>query len=87
VELWVADSGPGVAVEDRAHIFERFGRASTSRRRSDGAGLGLAIVSAVVAAHGGRVALDPGPGHGARFTVTLPVEGPRTTDDARRGSP
>ena len=74
--LWVADAGAGVAAADRERIFTRFGRAAASRRRSEGAGLGLAIVSTVAAAHGGSVALESEPGHGARFTLTVPVEGP-----------
>jgi signal transduction histidine kinase len=72
--LWVADSGPGVAPADRDRIFERFARAGGSRRRSDGAGLGLAIVRAIAEAHGGRVELDSRPGHGAQFTLVIPTD-------------
>jgi signal transduction histidine kinase len=72
IRLWVRDSGPGVAPEDQGRIFERFARASASRRRSEGAGLGLAIVRAIAAAHGGRVALSSRPGAGATFTLVLP---------------
>ena len=71
--LWVRDSGPGVSPEDADHIFERFARASTSRRRSEGAGLGLAIVRAIAEAHGGRVELASRPGEGATFTVVVPL--------------
>jgi len=71
--LWVRDSGPGVLPEDAEHIFERFARAATSRRRSEGAGLGLAIVRAIAEAHGGRAELDSRPGEGATFTVVVPV--------------
>lgn len=52
--LWVRDRGPGVRPEDRERIFQRFARADVSRRRSEGAVLGLAIVSLIAAAHGGR---------------------------------
>ena len=45
-------------------------------RASGGAGLGLSIVSAIVAAHEGEVGVDSRPGEGARFTITLPVDGP-----------
>jgi signal transduction histidine kinase len=72
--LWVRDSGPGVAAEDQERIFDRFARASASRRRSEGAGLGLAIVRAIAEAHGGRVALSSRPGDGAMFTVVIPLE-------------
>jgi two-component system, OmpR family, sensor kinase len=74
--IWVRDSGPGVAPDDQARIFERFARASASRRRSEGAGLGLAIVRAIAEAHGGRVALSSRPGAGATFTIIVPLEGP-----------
>jgi len=66
--IWVADSGPGIAAADQERVFERF--AST---RSDGAGLGLAIVRTIAHAHGGRVELESAPGAGARFTVILPA--------------
>jgi signal transduction histidine kinase len=72
VRLWVRDTGPGVAPQDRERIFERFARASNAARRSDGAGLGLAIVRAIAEAHGGRVELDSTPGEGATFTVVVP---------------
>jgi two-component system, OmpR family, sensor kinase len=73
-ELAIADSGPGLDDEQLAHVFERFYRADPSRARaSGGAGLGLAIVAAVVAAHGGGVRADSTPGHGTTFTVTLPL--------------
>jgi two-component system, OmpR family, sensor kinase len=72
LRFWVADSGPGVAEVDRARIFERFARGSAAGPRSEGAGLGLAIVRAIAVAHGGRVLLDSVPGRGATFTVALP---------------
>jgi signal transduction histidine kinase len=77
--LWVRDSGPGVAADDRQRIFERFARASASRRRSEGAGLGLAIVRAIAEAHGGRVALSSRVGAGATFTIVVPLDGGGTT--------
>jgi two-component system, OmpR family, sensor kinase len=73
VRFWVADTGPGIAPEEQAVIFERFARGGDRRRRSEGAGLGLAIVRAVAEAHGGRVELDSRPGAGARFTISIPV--------------
>jgi two-component system OmpR family sensor kinase len=70
----VADQGPGMTPEAAAHVFERFYRADSSRnRRNGGAGLGLAIVAAVVGAHGGRVTALSAPGQGARFVVHLPM--------------
>jgi two-component system, OmpR family, sensor kinase len=70
--IWVADGGPGVASHDHERIFERFARGADSGRRSDGAGLGLAIARAIAEAHGGHVELDSQPGDGATFTVVVP---------------
>ena len=77
-ELAVADDGPGLAADVAAKVFEPFYRADRSRaRETGGAGLGLAIVAAIVEAHGGTVRLDTAPGTGATFTVTLPLVGVR----------
>lgn len=73
LRFWVADSGPGVSDADRARIFERFGRGSAGGKRSDGAGLGLAIVRAIAHAHGGDVLLDSVLGRGASFTIMIPA--------------
>jgi two-component system OmpR family sensor kinase len=73
----VADDGPGLAPEDAARVFERFYRADPSRARDrGGTGLGLAVVAALVEAHGGRVELDTTPGEGATFRVILPITAP-----------
>ena len=72
--LEVADDGPGMTADQAARAFERFYRADPSRsRRHGGAGLGLAIVAAIVAAHGGEVAARSDPGRGATFTARLPL--------------
>jgi two-component system OmpR family sensor kinase len=72
--LTVADAGPGMGDEQLAHVFERFYRADPSRARaSGGAGLGLAIVAAVVEAHGGEVDAESAPGEGTSFRVRLPL--------------
>jgi two-component system OmpR family sensor kinase len=74
-ELVVRDHGPGVPQDLADRIFERFVRADASRTRDDGgAGLGLAIVAAIAAGHGGTVAVGtPADGAGgAEFTVRLP---------------
>jgi two-component system OmpR family sensor kinase len=70
----VADSGPGMTEEQAAHVFERFYRTDGSRTRaSGGVGLGLSIVSAVTAAHGGSVSATSKPGEGASFRIELPL--------------
>ena len=72
VEIRVRDEGVGIADEDQAHIFERFYRARESGEVS-GAGLGLALVQRIVAAHGGTVAVKSRVGEGSTFTVRLPA--------------
>jgi two-component system OmpR family sensor kinase len=74
VRIVVADDGPGITPDDQRRIFERFYRTDRSRsRESGGSGLGLSIVAAVVAAHGGTVRVDSAPGEGASFTVDVPA--------------
>lgn len=79
VEITVADNGEGIAAEHLERIFERFYRVDPARARaSGGTGIGLAIVRAIVEAHGGTVeASSEGPGRGATFTVRLPIIGSR----------
>jgi two-component system, OmpR family, sensor kinase len=77
--LWVRDTGPGIPRADQERIFERFARASASRRRSGGAGLGLSIVRAIAEAHGGRVELSSPPGAGSTFTLVIPLQRPEAT--------
>jgi len=75
VRLVVGDHGPGLPVQDGDELFERFWRAQPARGRGpEGAGLGLAIVHAIVTSHGGTVAAETRPGGGAAFTVELPSE-------------
>ncbi|MGB8651951.1 MAG: HAMP domain-containing sensor histidine kinase [Mycobacteriales bacterium] len=70
----VVDTGPGIPEQDRKRVFERFYRADASRTRaSGGSGLGLSIVAALVAAHGGTVDVVDTPGGGATFRVVLPL--------------
>ncbi|MES2291374.1 MAG: HAMP domain-containing sensor histidine kinase [Pseudomonadota bacterium] len=68
--LSVADSGPGIAPEDRARVFERFTRLEASRT-TPGRGLGLALVAAVVRAHGGEVAIEDNQ-PGVRMMLSFP---------------
>ncbi len=75
--ITVSDDGPGIPLAAQPHIFERFARVDSSRKRqTDGGstGLGLAIVTAVVEAHHGQVSVTSGPGQ-TSFSVRLPVGG------------
>jgi len=73
VVLTVADSGPGIPPAVLPLLFERFARGDESRSRAAGStGLGLSIVEAVVAAHGGRVSVASQPG-ATVFTLMLPA--------------
>lgn len=74
VRLWVRDDGPGVPVEDRERVFARFTRLGNRVGDDDGFGLGLSIVAAIVAGHGGHVQVGDAEGGGARFEITLPRE-------------
>jgi len=72
LELSVADTGPGIAPEHLARIFERFYRVDTARSRAlGGTGLGLAIVKHAAALHGGRVRVESVVGQGSTFRVEL----------------
>lgn len=70
--IWVRDEGPGMNPAERERIFERFAHAEDAP--GGGAGLGLAIVSAIAESHGGGVELESRPGLGARFTLVLPLD-------------
>ena len=93
-QVWaldVRDQGPGIALEDLPHVFERFYRAEAARSLP-GSGLGLAIVERVVAAHGGTVVLMSGPGGGTQVHIELPIVtehelGPETALGGEPASP
>ncbi|WP_435769515.1 ATP-binding protein [Nocardioides sp. SYSU DS0651] len=85
VRLVVEDRGPGLAPDDLQRVFDRFARGQGSERgRSEGAGLGLAIVARHVATMGGRVSAGNRAGGGAQFVVELPAveRGSRAVEEA-----
>jgi signal transduction histidine kinase len=77
VRVSVTDTGPGIEEQDLPHVFDRFYQADSARGGGEkhGAGLGLAIVQEIVAAHGGRIKVRSRPGGGAEFVVQLPLQG------------
>ncbi|MDQ2895521.1 MAG: ATP-binding protein [Actinomycetota bacterium] len=87
VEIALTDNGEGISAQHLDRIFERFYRADPARSRaSGGSGIGLAIVRAIIEAHGGTVAAtSEGIGRGATFTLQLPVQHPAsvTVEPAR----
>lgn len=70
VHFEVTDTGPGIALSDVPHVFDRFWRADASR---PGVGLGLAIAQRIVQAHEGRIGVHSRPGAGSTFYFTLPA--------------
>jgi signal transduction histidine kinase len=79
VRLRVDDNGPGIPEAHREDLMQPFSRMEASRsRETGGAGLGLAIVQTLVAAHDGTVSIGDAPKGGARITVTLPKFTPST---------
>ncbi len=78
----VTDQGPGLPDDQLSAVTDRFHRVETSRTRAaGGAGLGLSIVAAIVAAHRGTVELANSPGGGLRATVRLPLAGAPTQEE------
>ena len=75
LEIFVRDDGPGIPVESRERIFERFYRIDRARsRETGGTGLGLAIVKHIVQAHGGEVWVKSELNQGSTFFFTMPRE-------------
>jgi len=73
VELWVADSGPGVPVADRETIFDSFARPHNGSPNGEHFGLGLPIVRAITEAHHGRISVAASKAGGALFTMRIPL--------------
>ncbi|HET9671760.1 MAG TPA: HAMP domain-containing sensor histidine kinase [Actinomycetota bacterium] len=73
VRVSVADTGPGVAPQDRERIFEEFQQSDTGGMQQEGTGLGLALSKRFVELHGGRIWLESELGQGSTFTFALPA--------------
>jgi signal transduction histidine kinase len=74
LSIHVADTGPGIPLEEQEKIFQPFIRGSQGRRIVEGMGLGLSIAREIILAHGGEIKLESTPGVGSGFILQLPVE-------------
>ncbi|MEP6943315.1 MAG: GAF domain-containing protein [Betaproteobacteria bacterium] len=73
VEISVADTGVGIALEDQATVFEEFRQVGSASKRVEGTGLGLAISRKFVELHGGAIRVESEPGKGSTFAFTIPL--------------
>jgi signal transduction histidine kinase len=88
VQLEIRDNGEGIHPDFLPHVWDLFRQAdSSTSRRHGGMGVGLAMTRRLVELHGGTVAAtSPGPGKGATFTLSLPYEQSRHTDQANEAT-
>lgn len=70
----VRDHGPGIAINELPHVFDKFYRGASSAKRRDGTGMGLAIARGIIDAHGGKIWVESKPGDGAAFVFRVPIE-------------
>jgi two-component system, OmpR family, sensor histidine kinase KdpD len=78
VELRVIDHGPGIPAAERERVFDQFYRLRRNGHGPDGTGMGLAICRGIVSALGGHIRVEPTPGGGATFVVSLPAADQRS---------
>jgi signal transduction histidine kinase len=76
----IADTGPGIELDEQEAVFQAFYRGQHGGRFPQGMGLGLTIARDLVTAHGGRLELASTPGQGSRFTLRLPLPSPAGAD-------
>jgi two-component system NtrC family sensor kinase len=81
--LQVSDDGPGIPIQDQAHIFDKFYRGRNIEKQ-EGSGLGLAIVKSIVAAHQGRIWVESNLGQGSTFFIVLPINSPSLPSSGRK---
>lgn len=83
----VRDHGPGIPEDVLPHVFDRFYKASASRPRSEGSGLGLSIALENAHIHGGEITADNSPDGGAVFTLRLPMDASRLSEPDQPDQP
>lgn len=69
-----ADNGPGISPDEAEELFSLFRRGQDQHSKTDGIGVGLAIVRRIIELHHGTIRVESEPGHGARFVFTLPAD-------------
>jgi len=74
--MTIADEGPGIPPDEMPQIFQRFFRASNTRRRIEGSGLGLFIARKVIEGHGGEATVSSELGRGTTIQFRLPLQRP-----------
>jgi len=79
VAIAISDTGRGMPAEERRRVFEPF-----YSKKPGGTGLGLTLARRIVAAHSGRIEIESTPGHGACFTILLPLDGQDDDGDHSR---
>lgn len=87
LRITVADTGPGIATEDLASLFQPFSRLGAERGTVEGTGIGLAISRRLIEAMGGRIGVDSEPGRGSRFWIELPPADAGQEEAAASGPP
>jgi two-component system sensor histidine kinase MtrB len=85
VMIQVRDHGPGIPEDVLPHVFDRFYKASASRPRSEGSGLGLSIALENAHIHGGEITAGNSPEGGAVFTLRLPRDSSEPAEEAAEG--
>jgi cell cycle sensor histidine kinase DivJ len=86
LHFWVSDTGIGIAEDDLSRIGKPFCQVRNDyTRQYDGAGLGLSLVKGLVALHDGTMSIESAPAEGTTVTISLPVNGPASYAEARRG--
>ena len=76
IRFQISDTGPGIAPEEQPKIFEMFYRTLATQIGYEGSGIGLALARQLARAHGGSLTVHSQPGHGATFTLQLPIGPP-----------